>query len=484
VAEVTNCGKRPQDSITVSLLLDGSAVDQQTIDRLEPGQTRPVALMARFERQGNVRITARIKPDAVELDNERAAVGYVRDQIRVLIVDGEPSAGPGAVGASYYVQKALAPRSVGKSRFAVELDVASWIELGGRTLANYDVVILANVQGVRQEKMAELDAFVRRGGGLMVFLGDKTSPKLFTTSMIHNQTLLLPGEIVEPLTAPADKLEGWNVRSAVDHPLASIWGMLPAALQDEARVARLFKVELDKDAVPILAVTATDAEGKSLDAPLLAEKIVGQGKVLLVATSPDRRFFVPDRRWSNLPIHAVFAMLMQESLTHLTRREHERPVLMDEPLVCRLPQGSTAGVVSMRGPDGRQRLFQVTERDGARFADCGKPAAPGFYEANIDDKTPLLLAVNVNPAESRVATLDAEALARAFTGLKVDMPPAGDLAQYIKQSRIGFELWKHALALALVVLLVEMLLAWKFARRMSTAASVSVSGQQAVEAAA
>lgn len=456
VAEVQNWGRRAQDRVPVSLMLDETTVDQQIIDRIEPGRAVPVALFARFDKPGIARLTARIGPDALPLDNERYAVAVVRDQIKVLCVDGDP-APPPAGGATAFLAKALAPRP--GSRFAATIETVPWVELDRKQPAGYDVIVLANVPSIRQEKAAELATFVARGGGLIVFLGDKIIPRVLNGTFDLVQGRLLPGEVVEKLTAPQETVGGWTMQPGGDHALAGLLRMLPPPLVEEARVKQMFRVRPVKDAVAIFKI-AENGE------PLLLERRVGQGKVLLAATSADRK-------WTNLPNHPLYAMLLQEALTYLTRRPYERSYRIDEPLVCPLPRESTQSVVMLKTPAGETQPIQVSDRDGGRMADCGKPEAPGFYDLTLAEDNLLSLAVNVDPTEGDVRVLPGDELAKAMTALGVRLiEPGTNLTDAIRESRVGRELWWQCMLVALGVLLVEMFLARRFSGRVSTAESV------------
>jgi hypothetical protein len=462
VAEVLNSGAIEQRDVRVSLYLDDSqtAVASGIIEKLPAGKKEAVALYARFEKAGEVRVTAKLGNDNLVADNTRYAVASVRQSVKVLLIDGDPSNKPFA-GAAAFLEKALAPRAVGKSRFAVETKVVPFTEVGAEKFAGYDVVVLANLQSLRPEKVVELDGFIRGGGGAIIFLGDKISPRLFTQSMYNGQSLLLPAEVIEPVNTPDNKPEGVTVAAASDHPLAGIVGVLPGPMLDEARIGRLMKVEPVKDAQTILKVN-------DLELPLLVGMNRGEGKVLMFTTSPDRR-------WSTLPASPLFAPLVQEAINELTRSASSRSFQIDEPLIASLPRDVETSVAIFRTPEGKDQPVQAAEREGSRLADFGRPPAPGFYQVRAGDRAVATLAVNVNPQESEIRSLDDDGIAKALMGLGVIRPDPTNLAQYIRQTRVGLELWRYFLIAGLVVLAVETLLAWRFSRRISTSTSSAVS---------
>jgi hypothetical protein len=98
VAEVRNFGRLPHDRMVVSLMAGDKPVDQRVVENLGPGSAQTVPLFVRLDEPGNLRLTATIGHDALDADNTRSAVARVRDQVKVLVVDGDPS---GRTIASY-----------------------------------------------------------------------------------------------------------------------------------------------------------------------------------------------------------------------------------------------------------------------------------------------------------------------------------------------------------------------------------------------
>ena len=462
VAAVHNFGRRPQDHVAVTLLAGETPMDQRVMDHIAVGETVAVPLFVRFEESGNVRLAAQIGQDALALDNVRYTVARVRDEVRVLLVDGDPSDRPFR-SETDYVRTALAPKTAPSAKSSLQVDSISWLELPTKSLAKYHVIILANLPDVRQPQVEELFKFVQQGGGLVVFLGDKVNPALFNARLQHNGAALLPAEVLDVATAPGDTPDGWpmGVVSA-DHPLARAIRYLPPVLMGEARIQRFFQTRLGPLARPILKVAGREA-------PLLAEKPLGQGKVLLFTTTADRA-------WTNLPVHPAYPVLLHEVMTYLTTQVSERPLVIGEPLVVSLPRQGLETSVTFRTPAGKELAVQVTERDGQRRAEFEQADRPGFYEVTgIEGTKPMLLAVNVDTSESDVRVLDPAALGTALAGLPVRVPPEGaDLLATIRESRVGRELWRILMILGLAVLALEGYLAWRFSRAVSAAETVSL----------
>jgi len=456
-AEVRNFGKSPQERVTVTLMVgDKSAgektVDQRRIDRIEPGDTVAIPLFARFDEPGYARLTVGINADALQIDNSRRAVARVRDQIRILLVDGDPSDRPFR-GETDYLATALVPKGLGAGKSGLAVDVVPWVELGSKSFNAYDIVMLANMPDIRQPQADDLAAFVREGGGMVFFLGDKVTPALLNERIGRGETALMPGEILD--MAAADTPEGRPMAMAdAGHPLARALSALPRPLLDDVRVNRFFKLTLGPQGRPVFRMAGSEAV-------LLAEKAVGRGKVLLFTSTADRS-------WTNLPVHPAFPILMHEVATYLTTQAHERSLVVGEPVVVPVAAKSDQATAVFHAPGGAELAVTVTDRDGRRVAEYDEATEPGFYEMSAGkDVPPVIVAVNVDARESDVRVLSADQLAKVLAGLPVRvLPPGDDAVSAIRESRVGRELWRILMILALATLAIEGYLALRFTRQM------------------
>src|SRR5579883_1436873 len=106
-----NTGKEPVKNVGVTLEIDGKPLDQEAdaVDEVGPGQTVPVTLTAKLDQAGPRVVTARVKADDVPGDNRLDKIVPVREQVRVVIVDGSPDLRDPKESASHFVRNALIP---------------------------------------------------------------------------------------------------------------------------------------------------------------------------------------------------------------------------------------------------------------------------------------------------------------------------------------------------------------------------------------
>jgi hypothetical protein len=228
-------------------------------------------------------------------------------------------------------------------------------------------------------------------------------------------------ELDESVSDPS----GWAIEP-VRHPLSRVLTAEPEEVLRKARVSRYFRAKLTDGARAGVTVSGRDD-------PLIAEKSIGRGKVVVLACPADPK-------WTNVVVEPGFyPLLIHEALTWLGRQEHERPF----------------------------DVATVT-RNGLTWAELSSVERPGFYEVRSEKTSPLYVAVNVDPAESSVRPLNVSELTEAFRGLPVLLVPDNERVEVaVRRSRVGRELWKRLIVAALLTFLAEGLLALWFTRRAS-----------------
>lgn len=459
MAEVRNTGDAAQENLAVHLVLDGKTIDQRMVNLARPGETVSVPLFARFPASGPARLSARLsRPDSLSLDDSRHAAAHVYDSVQILCVDGQPSSVP-FQGEVDYLVMALRPESRQGASTGFRIKTVPWLSLTSQRPADYQVIVLANVPDIPDRWVTSLKNFVEEGGGLILFLGNNIDPGLLHARMRQESNLLLPGELLSPVGDPQAMAEGMAFSvSSPDHPLAQPLRHLPRELLDTARFYRFFQVKPDPESRVILSLGGEAA-------PLLLEKSLGLGHVLLFTSTADKE-------WTNLVLNPAYPVLLHQAIAYLTSHARERAFVVGQPVAQPLPPQSEESRVTFIDPSGKEQVVQVTQRDGGRVAELDHPEEAGFYEARIETATPgteshppLIAAVNLEPAESNVRALSQDALRASLKNLPVKiLPPAADLREQIREGRVGRELWRPLLLLGLVVLFAELALSRRFAR--------------------
>jgi hypothetical protein len=390
--------------------------------------------------------------DKLEIDDRRWVSATLRDQVRVLLVDGDPRT-VRHDDELFYLEAALRPgdrEDSGTSVRVITADDLAGIEpkRGANTppainIDDFDVVVLANVAALPAERVTVLAQWLRRGGGILIAPGDRVDPAAYDHTMLP----LMPQSLRDPIDttwgATSDDRDSRAlhlVKWESDHPIFAPFSKdRPELITD----AKFFKISL-------LGPTTATADRKVLarftnGAAALVEASLGAGRTLLFTSTLDRD-------WNDLPIHPGYLPLVQQTVRHLARK-HTRGA-QGEHLVGSSVVLATGDLrrLEVRGPSGIGAVFEgdrITGRSSVRF---GKTDLPGIYRVIGTDQTgatrdreELAFVVNVDPRGSDLTPAAAKALPESGTG--GGTPPA--------DTRRRVELWHALAALVLLLLLAE-----------------------------
>jgi hypothetical protein len=373
-----------------------------------------------------------------------------------------------------------------------------------RTRDPLDLVVLANVVPRDERLVAALRDFVHEGGGLLVFVGDRSSADGLNMAFHADdpQTRLLPFPY-EPAQV-RDRGDRTQAHFSLDlawqadpHPLAAnftnveakdwlkqappmVWGRMPfdegvlAPGPGDGSDATGTTAEAPGEVV-LRFEPGPDGPGK----PAVVAGRFGEGRTLWVATSLDNG-------WLARPVFFVPSFLMDASL-YLTRPAGAGRNL-DLGGILRVTAPADAEQVRIVPPDGG--ALTPTRRTGAdRSEEQGTTRVEYEFEgvgrrgiwratwettsgAGEPERVVEAFAVNVDPEEGLLASarrsdLADETLSRLDL---VFLDSYGDVGSEIEEAREG-ELSRLLLYLLLGVLLLESVLAMALGRRASPPAS-------------
>lgn len=451
-AEVTSFGDAPAN-VELSLTI-GDRVVARGMLALGPrgkGKKRFLATLPAGARVTDASVS--LPGDALPIDDRRWIRASLRDQVRVLLVDGDPRT-VRHDDELFYLEAALRPgdrEDSGTQVRSITAEELAGIEpkakgkVGAIELEEFDVVVLANVPALPAERALVLEQWVRRGGGIVVAPGDRVDPAAYERTMLK----LLPQSLRDPIdttwgATPQDRdsralrLVKWEA----DHPIFAPFSRAAPELAD----AKFHKIVL-------LGPTTDTADRKVLarftnGAAALVEASIGTGRTILFTSTLDRD-------WNDLPIHPGFLPLMQQTVRRLARKHAAVAVadhLVGGSVVLPTPDLKK---LQVQGPENINAIFEgdrITGRSSVRFT---RTEHPGVYRVlgtdmagTLRTRDELGFVVNVDPRGSDLTPAPPAALPASGHG--------GGSAPVDDTRRV--ELWHGLAAALLLLLLVEGLL--------------------------
>ena len=193
--------------------------------------------------------------------------------------------------------------------------------------------------------------------------------------------------------------------------------------------------------------------------PFLAERAVGQGRVIACATAADAD-------WGNLPARPFYLPLVQRLCVYLASNVYPpRNLEVGQQLVSFLPVAAAGKKASLTGPDGAAVEIPVVKKGERGVVEYGPIFNPGLYTLARPGLPAIHYVVNADRKESDLARLNDNEIAEFAKAHGVPVVRSASEYRDIEHAqRFGRELWKWALIGLLALIFLELLLEQKFAR--------------------
>lgn len=434
------------EKIEVRLRIDGETAAGGLIE-VPAGKSARHTFRHRIEGTGvKEGVIELVDPDGLSVDDRRYFVVRLRDTIRTLLVNGEPS-GIGFHDEMFFLERALNPRSDTVSNIVPDLTTREGLE-GMEELSDYDVVVLGNVAKVTPNAARKLKEFVENGGGLFITMGDQVDVQAYNQNL--GELLPKPLRSMKQLARRDDPDAPIKVTRfgppRRQHPVFQVFQLPGGSSLQTVSVYSYMLLEPSPPEQSQLVLSFED------NAPALLEREVGRGRVLLFTTSVDDE-------WTDLPFRPPFLPLTRRSVQYLARRATSAGKtrhLVDESIRLEVASFVQERAV-VTGPDDLRLVLEPI--DGAiEF----QPAKAGLYEIwadSTDDPSDrldaLTFAVNVDIDESNLARLEDETLA-VWVGADEDGEVATSDGQRAPEKRVN--LWPFLLFCVTLFLLIETVL--------------------------
>ncbi|MDP6380479.1 MAG: hypothetical protein QF662_03955, partial [Phycisphaerae bacterium] len=474
--EVVNYGTKAVKDIAVEMKMEDKPVGKYGEDAtkitLQPGEVRLVEFPYTPYRSGiltgQASITSKEK-NAVTWDDHYFFCLEVRESISVLCIDGDES-GRGAESDAFGRAIIASAPGQGHPLFTTRFVNAS--KSADQVLAFYDVVAMINPGVIPADTVQAAVEFVEHGGGLVIFLGDLVKAEAFQG--LANAVLpdaaeeekFLPIAIAE--TIDALKLTGAPVRLAhCDFSLPLFRPFRdPANGDPTALAAYRFRKMIFAEEAPVTTV-ASFSDGS----PAIVERKFGRGKVIIVATTPNKR-------WTNFPTSPVF-LTFARAMVGAARRGNASSaaryyfsgdVFQITTKAERLKRGTE--VVQ---PGGQPLLSRVIDSDFERRILGRAGQASGIYKVMLEIDAEDMegeagekltfrpvdsFAVNLPPSESSLSRLNAKGMTKEMGGNVQVVALEEGWVGAISSERQGRQLGWYAFVALLALLTLEGFVAW------------------------
>ena len=514
-ARVRSTSDTPIRDLRLVWSIDGKPLEPRTVT-IPPRSTITSRLTRDFEEVGVHQITVSVEQgDAMVADNRRSIAVDVIREIKVLLVDGEPSSKP-LEGETDYLAIALSPFAFGgqDQPDAVRTSVVSANQLvKGIDDEQPDIVVLANIDQVKDPSRKRLAQFVIDGGGLIIFDGDQLDAESYNQVWIgETGSWRLPAKLGN-LVGTADSRDADPLHIGNANSLYTPWNVLgnedqrPFGDVDIYGYRKLTVADANEAIDPVQAgnirSSATsetsiksqdpdETSGSSFDIKDDASKsllMMANGDPIALSARRGRgrviQFAIPcDTGWSTLPLRLVYLPMMQQLVLDLAGSRKQTTVdvgkafaVPTKELIDRVPadtklDNSKAISYTLEYPGHPETEIQPSDENSPQLQ-VPTTSVGGNYlfrqNMPILDGAPLVAStlriVEVPPIESQLRDAAAERLAAAASTLEANVyTDIIELQNDDRTRRHGREIWRWLLVGLLVLMIAELLLQQRASR--------------------
>jgi hypothetical protein len=455
-ATLRGFGPASGGDVRARLIVDGRLEGESAAD-LSAGEEEAVAFAHEFGAPGDHVVEVQIDPDALKPDDARRLVVPVREAVQVLLVDGDHDPEP-LKSETSFLAEALSPEP-GQDEPAspVRVETITEAQLAGRDLASYDAVVLANVARFNVAEVAALDAYLKLGGGVIVFGGDQVVADNYNQLLYAGGKGMLPAEL-GPVVGDPGRQERTFEFDALDfrHPIVAAYAGETSAVTASltgVKTPRYHRLKVPQGSAARVALAFSSGDPAIVEAPR------HRGRVVLVATSADAG-------WTTWPLHQSFPPVMEQiALLAASGRSAERNVAVGQPLIEAFPPAGAGVAATVRRPAGEPATAKLVADGEISVLRYDASDLSGTYQVQVGPPIDrdVVFAANPDPVESDPTKLDAAALRAALPGWDFvydnDWRPLTSDAASVGHRG---ELHRPLLWGLLGLLLLESFLAWKF----------------------
>jgi len=420
---------------------------------LKPG-LNPVSTDIRFNRPGLNRLEACLDEDVLPGDNRSWVVVDVPSAVEILAVNGETSVEPMKDETDFF-KKAMNPRG----RFSVGDDIAinvtdvNEIVFRSREISGYDIIVLANVMRITEQKIQNISSFLAEGGSLVISAGDMIDRRFYNSSLYGSgKHPLLPVRLGQAV------LTGSKHTGPQKLDLNSLRG-IPLAFMKDFREAitehisfyTYFRIQ---EGMPKEQEHTQTILRFRDGTPAV---VISREKGLVCFLN-----FTLDEDWTDFPSHPLYLPFMRELVNYcMKQKARNLNGFAGEPVSVDVPAELGELELKVIDPDGSVDHVVPLFHDSRYTISRESAYTPGVYCVQQGDFL-AYRARNPRPEEGDLEKISREMLTKRFPQadmrfIHIDAADASLKAEYTEAAGGG---WRLFALIACIISVLEYCLAW------------------------
>ncbi len=324
-----------------------------------------------------------------------------------------------------------------------------------------DVVFMVDVPRLPDAVLTTLEAKVRAGYGLAIFLGEKIDPTYYNTKLfdpLKPSDSLLPTALGNKVIVNAYGPTGLERLTNIQwsHPILA--PLFDPVYGDLAYTGIRTYYSLN--------YKADDTSGRPLalvgeKSPLMLEKSFGSGRVILFNSTGNDL-------WSDLPRRKSFLPMMDRTINYLAGGLIKRSFEIGELITIPLADYKEGGKVAVISPTGAQVPVKLRPFGGRMVLLIDQVTELGVYRIQMPDtdKEPIAFVVQAGRGDSNLEVNKSDQLRAWWAPDKLSIVRADEQGK-VPSLNNRMLLWPIFIAAACLMLLLEMFLVHKLCPKMN-----------------
>ena len=422
--------------IIVSVLFNGERVAQRTVD-IGAGSYINVSLQGIPHTTGLIKGEIQIENDVLESDNHRYFSFIISSAPKVALIGNQIE--------TDFISLSIAPHASLLKSYSANQSASVHFE-------DFDLLILAAT--LSQTEMQRIDAYIQNGGSVLFFPS--------STESIAVQQQFFSGMGLGPIIFQefSESNPGICISADRQHPI--LQGVFKGfnsenGLGDSPKIMKALCTQAGQSIISM--------QGGSF----LNEIRRGEGKVMYCAVPPSPA-------WSSFPFTGLMPTIIYRSAQYLSAKEvfTLEKTAGQEAIILIPTKSSASSIFTIKDPNGIESDMQAADLPGGMSLQFGKPEMTGVYGVFSKDKNPITsLIVNQSSKEGHLIYKNVQESMPALKK-RLNYPESlivlnknASIANSVAKARIGTELWRFFILLALLCAITEMIVAKLAGRKAS-----------------
>ena len=422
--------------IIVSVLFNGERVAQRTVD-IGAGSYVNVSLQGIPHTTGLIKGEIQIENDVLESDNHRYFSFIISSAPKVALIGNQLE--------TDFISISIAPHASLLKSYSANQSASVHFE-------DFDLLILAAT--LSQTEMQRIDAYIQNGGSVLFFPS--------STESIAVQQQFFSGMGLGPIIFQefSESNPGICISADRQHPI--LQGVFKgfnseSGLGDSPKIMKALCTQAGQSIISM--------QGGSF----LNEIRRGEGKVMYCAVPPSPA-------WSSFPFTGLMPTIIYRSAQYLSAKEvfTLEKTAGQEAIILIPTKSSASSIFTIKDPNGIESDMQAADLPGGMSLQFGKPEMTGVYGVFSKDKNPITsLIVNQSSKEGHLIYKNVQESMPALKK-RLNYPESlivlnknESIANSVAKARIGTELWRFFILLALLCAITEMIVAKLAGRKAS-----------------